>query len=545
VGTTLLIAGLWAKQPAIAAGVAGGAWLVLLWATGQIDRKVVLWFILGYGLGNAAVLGLLALATGGWSTFYVLEVGQNHFKQPLLHTIVPPTGPCGDCGVGGKLLLKQTVFSVIAPIVVTAALWAVAAVTPTWRRGTRRSLAQWRRMSWSWTDACAVLAALFVAATMIASLEFQRKQGTHNNQLIGAAYGLGLLVALAWRSAQRSPARSLGVVVVMLAAVLVHHEKEGRVSLVGVNVPAFKQNIVFPNIPPVLLKIAKTKRVYQPSFGGLNAQRLGETYPGAILGIGDLLAAGKAPRDFERDLLTRHFDVTFLINNSGNDREHYASGYGQYEDGMYWKLDEVVKTKYALASQIAPGEHLPADAYVPRPGPDPAPWMNQCFGPFQVAGHEWRIKYGGGFWCQETPTRFRFRETPAALSQMVTDKPVEVQGGSVRLTPKHGPFELVNQTDPSHQLWHLTVLPVGKRQLQLTLGTTTFKVNGTSVDVQIARGGSGAAATLAPAGPDGAAAAGPATATLTIPDQVAKGTLTLTAAGQTRGTVDLGGLKLK
>src|SRR4051812_43993247 len=56
VGIPLLVAALWTKQPAVTAGVAGGAWLVLLWATGQVDRKVVLWVIARYGAPNLGVL---------------------------------------------------------------------------------------------------------------------------------------------------------------------------------------------------------------------------------------------------------------------------------------------------------------------------------------------------------------------------------------------------------------------------------------------------------------------------------------------------------
>jgi hypothetical protein len=46
-----------------------------------------------------------------------------------------------------------------------------------------------------------------------------------------------------------------------------------------------------------------------------------------------------------------------------------------------------------------------------RPGPDPAPWTERCFGPWRLAGQLWAPHTGGGFWCPAGSGGIRLRES--------------------------------------------------------------------------------------------------------------------------------------
>jgi hypothetical protein len=119
-------------------------------------------------------------------------------------------------------------------------------------------------------------------------------------------------------------------------------------------------------------------------------------------------------------------------------------GYGRWEANYLWKLDTVIAAKYQPAGDLPAGvveaRLVPGGAVSPvplmrRPGPDPAPWMRDCFGPFKVAGAAWRIAAGGGFWCR--PGRrgsvLGLRLTPARMSEIRADHVSVVRRASISI----------------------------------------------------------------------------------------------------------------
>ena len=184
--------------------------------------------------------------------------------------------------------------------------------------------------------------------------------------------------------------------------------------------------------PPALRRYARNHLVYHPAYPGIGASREADLYPGGD-NIETLLWSGVQPRYLVNALLKRRFDLVFLFENDGFRGD--TDGYGPWEENYFWKLNQLITAKYRAATGPRRALKWAGLVFVPvasfystyvferRPGPDRAPWMNRCFGPFHVEGATFRIAHGGGFWCRTRPgaSTLRLVATPAALSEVRDD----------------------------------------------------------------------------------------------------------------------------
>jgi hypothetical protein len=202
--------------------------------------------------------------------------------------------------------------------------------------------------------------------------------------------------------------------------------------------------------PPALLQYARHHLVYHPAYPGIGARRETDFYPGSD-NIETLLWSGVQPRYLIRALLDRRFDLVYLFENDSNRGDN--DGYGRWEENYFWKLNQVVLAKYRPATgslrrlEEAGLVYLPVAGFFDpfpferRPGPDPAPWMSRCFGPFKVPGAKWRIAHGGGFWCRTRPgsSTMRLVDTPAGMSE-IRDDHFTARGPALAIRATYGGY---------------------------------------------------------------------------------------------------------
>jgi hypothetical protein len=112
-----------------------------------------------------------------------------------------------------------------------------------------------------------------------------------------------------------------------------------------------------------------------------------------------------------------------------------------------------------------------------RPGPDPAPWMRHCFGPFHAAGTSWRIARGGGFWCRpggRGPTLTLVR-TRAAVSEVRADSAGGVADRSIAVSvPRSGSFAVAGGGGDDRWRVQGEATAGGRMSLLLTVGGRLF-----------------------------------------------------------------------
>jgi hypothetical protein len=178
-------------------------------------------------------------------------------------------------------------------------------------------------------------------------------------------------------------------------------------------------------------------------------------------------------------LLQRRFDVVYAFHDRG-----LNNGFGgdRLEDAYTWKLDEVIRRKYRLA-RLSPaleaartvpiefGVYESPGVYVRRPGPDPAPWLSACFGPFRLRATTWDIRTGGGLWCRlpRDGQTLRLVTTPAPVTEVRSQERGAPRGTvGINLAARGTFAELVPAgADPG---WTLRVeRPASRRRPAVTL----------------------------------------------------------------------------
>ena len=405
----LLSAAFWTKQPAGIAAVACAVWF----GAGALRGKARGVDGIAFGGGllalNGLVFGVLALATDGWSSFFLVElpvrVGTD---QDLLDS-------------AGELL------SSVGPVALFAGvLWLLAAV----RREEPAPTAYARD-----DGARAGLLLTFVVLGSLAAVLGNLKIGSVQNQFVGVVWALGFTAALAWRRGLADPRSATAVALVVGALFVVSQSEALRSPLRDLDVYATPARVVWNwyEASAALRDAAEKRRIYHPVFGDLNVRARDEVYPTHVH-LQDLLAAGEQPRWLVRLFLDGRFDAVYLFDNRPRFRE-YASGAGRHEDNYFWKLNQVLRARYRLDSDAPPslqGERLrrlPGDYRAPGPfvrrsGPQRARWMRACFGPFEIAGARFEIGHGGGFWCRPAGSAvLRMRGTPARVSELRSTGP--------------------------------------------------------------------------------------------------------------------------
>jgi len=381
----LLTLAFWTKQSAVFAAVAAAVYLALAAAGGATTWRRALVFSSALGAVNGLAFAALNAASGGWAWTLLVTMPNRH--------AMPVTFPESVRDLGAS----------IAPLLVLlAAVGAALAASTGWRP----------RWPWRWPagrDAQLALAlGVFIAVALLPAIQFRRAEGAVHNQYLGVAWALCLLLALALGRARRRPLPAT----VATAAVLALFAASESTSVKGflareltVLVPEKGVVVNVSERPRALTEWARGRRVYHPVYNDLGVRRGADLYPGHD-NIQQLLAAGYQPRYLTRALLNRRFDAVFLFDE-GLQRE-VGGGTGRWEDNYTWKLNEVVRAKYLPAFDVplgvqrarrALGASFPYESpgiYVRRPGPDPAPWMGGCFGPFRLGGQTWEIRRGGG-----------------------------------------------------------------------------------------------------------------------------------------------------
>jgi hypothetical protein len=262
---------------------------------------------------------------------------------------------------------------------------------------------------------------------------------------VGIGWALGLLMAAGWGLA-RLHARSLLLTACLVVGLFGLSEsarlKQTARQVVHAHVPQKSLRLFAGPEPPALRRYAQRHRVYHPAYPGLGADREEDFFQGSD-NVEALLWSGLQPRHLVDALLRRRFDLVYLFENDGFRGD--VDGYGQWEENYFWKLNEVIKAKYRPATGPRRALKWAGLVYVPvapfyspyvferRPGPDPAPWMDRCFGPFDVGGATFRIAAGGGFWCRTRPggSTLRLVATRAARSEIRDDGFRAARGSAV------------------------------------------------------------------------------------------------------------------
>jgi hypothetical protein len=392
----LLSAAFWTKQPAGVAALAAVVWFTAQAVGGRARPGAALAFA-GCLVGlNLVVFGVLALVSSGWSSFFVVEL---------------PAAEPRDQSFGDSL--GEGIDSAGPAALVAGALWlAYVLGRPGAEPAERRD-----------REHVSLLLAFAVLGTVAAAIA-NTKIGSVQNQYVGVAWAFAMLAAIAWRRGLPHPQAAVAGAAVIVC-LLVGSQLDGvRSALrdVDVFVPHARSAVEWEATAPELERLARRGRVYHPVLGDLNASPREEVYPTQVH-LQDLLAGGRQPRDLVERFLDRRFAFVFLLDERRR-FERYASGAGRREENYLWKLNEVLRARYRPAARPLARAGLPPGAnfvssgpLVRRPGPEPARWMRSCFGPFEIAGVEWEIGRGGGFWCRRGET-MTLRRTRVASSEL-------------------------------------------------------------------------------------------------------------------------------
>jgi len=468
----LLSAGLWSKQTTAAASGAVVIWICVTAAARGISRARAVWFLGALLVVNLVVLGLLNLATHGWEWYFTVELPSHHAQ---VHH-----------GLFLSELVKDAAFAVAFAggvwLIVGAHARAEGALVGVRRGGLWRRLIRW--LPEASTEALvATLLVVFIGLTWIMATYFRRKQGAEDNQYIGVVWGLGFLGASGYRCAGRSRGtrRAAGMLIttLLVLAVVAHRWITPHVPRLVPSVEKWAQ------VPPRLNDYARTHLVYHPFLTDLNIRSKRVVYP-SLFNVLDLLAAGDQPKYLVTALLDRRFDAV-VPEPESRLYEDYGWAYGKWEQNYLWKIDQVIRARYASSVALptnptaTPAEG-PARFLLRRSGPERAAWMRSCFGPFALGGARFRIRAGGGFWCRSATDgpALSLVDTPAAISEVVSSSPFESAHGVLTVTtPSAGGECDVGLVSGRSPLWKLAIRRSpqgGGAQLEVTHGRTMRSV---------------------------------------------------------------------
>jgi hypothetical protein len=412
----LLTLGWWTKQPVIVTALAAVVWLTVAAARGTAEWRTWAGFVGGLSLLGATSFGLAHVLTDGWSTAFVIEI----------------PGDRGHPFTLGRSIrdLQQ---AVSAAAVVAGAFWLAVVFAdgkrPRWwpGRSERSAIPANAR-------AVGSVLLLFVLLDIPASLFFRDAVGAAHNQFLGIAWALGLLAALGWGVAQHARTGALAAAAIVVALFALSESPRTILWLheqTTVLVPRKSQRAIIFQQPTELVELARDHLIYHPAYPGIGVEDEADLYPGQD-NVTSLTWSGRQPLHLVDALMDRRFDLVYPLARAG--------GTGRWEDNYVWKINEVMRANYRQdadlpetfeAARIVPYPFLGFVAGRPmlrRPGPPPAPWMANCFGPFEIDGISWRIAAGGGFWCRpggRGPVLELVR-TPARVSEIRAD---DYEGG--------------------------------------------------------------------------------------------------------------------
>jgi hypothetical protein len=452
----LLSAAFWAKQTGL---VASGACLVVLvveaWS-GRIGWARVGSLVAGFVALNGLLVFIVNELTGGWFVRIAFEW--------------PMRQPCCEFSPRFPTYLKGFVveFSVrffFGLLFLGALAVALSVVVSQDRRAWR---AEWRP---------AFAFAVFSVLALGAALVTRHRIGAAPSHELGLAWGLVLLMALAYRYLRRS---SLGtaMLVVLIGLLLAGTQLVTSRQLYGSNQDGYlKVNGLRPRpdwtaAPRALVSFARHHIVFDPNDGDISAPYAHEAFP-TWIDLSGFMYVGQMPAYLARLVIERRFDVAYPY--SATEVGHpLSSGNGRYEANYLWKINRAILLEY----RPAPG--VPTGGRVPISGPDPAPWLSRCFGPYSIHGIALVQHVGGGFWCPGRST-ITLRETPALFTDLRTntddiDGTVSVtlaRAGSFRVALERGDHVIWQRTKETRQKPETFSVQVPRMpDTELSLGAT-------------------------------------------------------------------------
>lgn len=463
----LLSAGLWTKQttaPVLAIVVVAAA----VTAVTQPGRRRSAALLAGALVAlNVAAFGLFAVATDGWGPRWTVGLVR-HFPVFQSNREVL-TELCRDLA----LVLAFTV------------LCAILAA---------RSGSRVRRL-----DMRASLLIGAAVATALAGMWGRRLEGSSDHNYIGTVWCLAMLGAAAYHSLRvRRPNLALALVAAVALTTLIPGEHWFSLRR-GVIVDAAQ----YLPADPALASYARHHAVYTPARADYGARQGRPVYPNAqhLLNV---IEGHYRPGFLLSALLHRRFDAVYRFDER---QTPFVDPRGEFEDNFLWKLNRVVAAKYQLSqdtplysARLYGAAVVVQHGFVPRPGPDPAPWMNRCFGPFSLSGEVFDIGRGGGFWCKGRvggADQLRLRDTPEPESEIVSRRPVPLGRDAlvVGLPGPTGPWQLAGGPLPGND--RLTAAPVprglrlllsGRERANLTLPRRILRSTRGSVTLRFALG---------------------------------------------------------
>lgn len=441
----LLSAGFWTKQTAAPALAAAVLWLGIEALRSQVTWRRAAALAGALAAVNVAVLLAVDLFTAGWAWRFIVDYSPRRARV-----------------ISARHSFNDLVESVLVPAAAAGLIWVGALLR-------RRDGERWPQE----VTAIAGILILFAVVDAPVAVWFRQAQGAVHNMFLGVAWSLGLLLAVGWRLAARRPA-SLGVAVGVVAALFALSESARLARVAGdtvrAHVPPKAAGSFVGFEPPVLLRYARHHTLYHPAYPNLGARRESDLYPGSD-NIETLLWSGVQPRYLVDALLNRRFDLVYMFENDLQRGD--PDGYGRWEQNYFWKLNEIIRAKYRpvprsrralwrnrLAFVSLAGFYSPGP-WERRPGPDPAPWMDGCFGPFEIAGASWRLAAGGGFWCRTAPGSgtLRLVATRANMSEVRADHLRAGPGAALGVR-----FKSLGRLEVRLGSWHVVrVLPPGGR----------------------------------------------------------------------------------
>ena len=468
----LLTAGFWTKQTTVTAILVAVVWITVLVAAGAAPRRALGVLVATLAAVNGLLLAGLNLATGGWQYYFAFEIGR---EQPKFAKYMPSV----------EEFFRVTGIALAACVLLGAAVLLHAAVSARRDGRAARGLEAARALARSPDARVASLLGAFVVLTAPLAIYFRTKVGGDVNAYIGVAWALGLLFAVAYRRAQAARTTAL-VAAVCVIALFVVAARPGY-TLGSLTVAALGEEGGYAKLSPQVLGYARSHLVWEQTQADLNVEPQRSVYPN-FFNITDLLAAGRQPLYLVDALLDRRFNAVAPIRFP--DRQtllywnYYTSGVKKHEANYIWKLNQVIASGYGPVQ-------APVLGLLERsPGPSRAPWMGECFGPFELAGATFDIRRGGGFWCREGSDRLRLRRTPARFSEVHAEGVGSVTGGlGVTLPRPRGSFAVGLEQD-GRPVWVIKGrVRDGLVQLVLTSGDTVVPVGtepGDSGEVMLA-----------------------------------------------------------
>lgn len=347
----LLTAAVWTKQTTVGASAAAIVVMTGWMLVGSVSTSAWRRFSLQLVALNVGVLAFAWVATDGWVWHFLVELPMRHGHDPAI----------------AKYLDEMRVL--FTPLAIMLAVPLLFLVTST-------SLAARVRESWrSRSLPFALALGVLLAATLIFSLPptwlARRKQGGDANNYLGLMWAVGLLIGLVYRECRRS-ARSMAVAaatcgVLSIGAII--PVLQPTMLDVGIATPAVRPRAELSNLPPALVRYARTHEVYVPDRGLVTVARPKDMWP-STANVIDLLAAGDTPDYLLAALIERRFDA---VEHFDERWDAYASGYGRHRSGYLALLNLIIDHGYVEGANGAPPPLLGR-----RPGRLDLTWLSRC-----------------------------------------------------------------------------------------------------------------------------------------------------------------------